>query len=135
MAIRNEICRWLFLTSMRTYPRSAEILGKNREFIPGGVVSLNRAIEPEIVFVRGQGAYIWDAEGNQYIDYHAAFAPHFLGHNDPYVTEVVIRTLRDLNSLYGTGTTVLDTRCVSFMNAARCSRASLRRVRRSSADI
>jgi len=39
---------------MRTYPRSAEILEKNREFIPGGVVSLNRAIEREIVFVRGR---------------------------------------------------------------------------------
>jgi glutamate-1-semialdehyde 2,1-aminomutase len=53
---------------MNDYPRSAEILAKNRNFIPGGVVSVNRATHPEIVFVRGQGAYIWDADGNRYID-------------------------------------------------------------------
>ena len=93
---------------MRLYPRSEEILRKNRRFIPGGVASLNRAIKPEIVFVKGHGAYLWDAEGNRYIDYHAAFAPHFLGHNDPYVTEAVVRALRDHASLYGSGTTILE---------------------------
>ena len=93
---------------MRSYPKSLQVLSKNREFIPGGVVSLNRAIQPEIVFVRGQGAYLWDAEGNRYIDYHAAFAPHFLGHNDPDVTEAVVRVLRGGASLYGSGTTQLE---------------------------
>ena len=93
---------------MRAYPRSAEILKKNRRFIPGGVVSVNRATQPEIVFVKGAGAYLWDADGNRYIDYHAAFAPHFLGHNDPYVTDAVIRVLRDGASLYGSGTTELE---------------------------
>ena len=75
------------------YPKSAEILRRNRRYIPGGVVSVNRATQPEIVFVRAQGAYLWDADGNRYIDYHAGFAPHFLGHNDPYVTEAVIQAL------------------------------------------
>ncbi|MEJ2010462.1 MAG: aminotransferase class III-fold pyridoxal phosphate-dependent enzyme, partial [Acidobacteriota bacterium] len=65
------------------YKNSASILAKNKKFIPGGVVSVNRATCPEIVFTKGAGAYIWDAEGNRYIDYHAAFAPHILGHNDP----------------------------------------------------
>jgi glutamate-1-semialdehyde 2,1-aminomutase len=90
------------------YAKSADIFRHNRQFIPGGVVSVNRATQPEIAFVKGQGAYIWDADGNQYIDYHAAFAPHFLGHNDPYVTEAVIRALREGASLYGSGTTVLE---------------------------
>lgn len=90
------------------YKQSADILAKNRRFIPGGVVSVNRATQPEIVFMKGQGAYIWDAEGNRYIDYHAAFAPHFLGHNDPYVTEAILRVLREKASLYGSGTTVLE---------------------------
>ncbi len=100
---------------MSDYKRSAEILAKNRHFIPGGVVSVNRATQPEIVFVRGQGAYIWDADGNRYIDYHAAFAPHFLGHNDPHVTEAVIRVLRDGASLYGSGTTVLEGRLAELI--------------------
>src|SRR3989475_10130597 len=100
---------------MSDYKRSAEILAKNRQFIPGGAVSVNRATQPEIVFVRGQGAYIWDADGNRYIDYHAAFAPHFLGHNDPHVTEAVIRVLHDGASLYGTGTTVLEGRLAELI--------------------
>ena len=88
--------------------KSAEIFRHNRCFIPGGVVSVNRAVRPEIAFVKGQGAHIWDADGNRYIDYHAAFAPHFLGHNDPYVTDAVISVLRSGASLYGSGTTQLE---------------------------
>jgi len=90
------------------HAKSSEILNHNQRFIPGGVVSVNRAVHPEIVFVKGQGAYIWDADGNKYIDYHAAFAPHFLGHNDPYVNEAVISVLRQSASLYGSGTTELE---------------------------
>jgi glutamate-1-semialdehyde 2,1-aminomutase len=90
------------------YPKSADIFRHNRRFIPGGVVSVNRAVQPEIVFTKGEGANIWDADGNRYIDYHAAFAPHFLGHNDPYVTEAVISVLRKGASLYGSGTTELE---------------------------
>lgn len=95
-------------TDASAYTRSAQIFTHNRRFIPGGVVSVNRAVQPEIVFVKGQGARIWDADGNQYIDYHAAFAPHFLGHNDPYVTDAVISVLRNGASLYGSGTTELE---------------------------
>ena len=95
--------------------KSAEIFRNNRSFIPGGVVSVNRVTQPEIAFVRGLGAYIWDADGNQYIDYHAAFAPHFLGHNDPYVTDSVVRVLREGASLYGSGTTVLEGRLAELV--------------------
>jgi glutamate-1-semialdehyde 2,1-aminomutase len=90
------------------HAKSAEVFRHNRQFIPGGVVSVNRAVQPEIVFTKGKGAYIWDVDGNRYIDYHAAFAPHLLGHNDPYVTEAVISVLRKDASLYGSGTTELE---------------------------
>ena len=40
-------------------------------------------------FARGEGARLWDADGNEYLDYHAAFAPHLLGHNDPAVNGAV----------------------------------------------
>jgi glutamate-1-semialdehyde 2,1-aminomutase len=97
------------------YPRSAAILNHNRRFIPGGVVSVNRATKPNIVFVKGLGAHLWDADGNRYLDYHAAFGPHFLGHNDPYVTEAVIQVLRDGASLYGSGGTVLEGRLAELI--------------------
>jgi len=93
---------------MRAYPKSAKILADNRAYIAGGVTSINRATQPEIVFVRGQGAYLWDADGNRYLDFHAAFAPQFLGHNDPAVTEAVQQVLRGGASLFGSGTTILE---------------------------
>ena len=46
---------------MDKYQHSSEIFAENRNYIPGGVVSVNRATQPEIVFVKGQGAIIWDA--------------------------------------------------------------------------
>lgn len=93
---------------MYSHEQSSVILNKNRNYIPGGVVSVNRAIKPEIVFTKGEGAYVWDADGNRYLDYHAAFAPHFLGHNEPFVTEAVMRALREGASLYGSGTTIQE---------------------------
>lgn len=97
------------------YPKSARLLEENKRFIPGGVVSVNRGTQPEIAFARGQGAYIWDEDGNRYIDYHAAFAPHFLGHNDPHVSEAVARCLRDQSSLFGSGTTRAEGRLAELI--------------------
>ncbi len=100
---------------MRTVRESEKLLEQNKNYIPGGVVSVNRAIEPEIAFARGEGARIWDVDGNEYIDYHAAFGPHFLGHNDPYVTDAVINVLRERASLFGSGTTVLEGRLAQLI--------------------
>jgi len=94
---------------------SARILAKNKKFIPGGVVSTNRATCPEIVFTKGTGAYIWDADGYRYIDYHAAFAPHILGHNDPYVSDAVKATIEQKQSLFGTGTTEWEGRLAELI--------------------
>ena len=84
---------------------SERIWQRNQKVIPGGVVSLNRLIEPMRVFVKARGAYLWDADGNKYIDYHAAFSPHLLGHGDPDVTEAVKNALEQGQSLMGAGTT------------------------------
>ena len=93
---------------MKSRTRSSELLQSNKNYIPGGVVSVNRAIDPAIVFDRGAGARMWDVDGNEYIDYHAAFGPHFLGHNDPYVTRAVQQVLEGGASLFGAGTTGLE---------------------------
>lgn len=101
--------------SNAAYPLSATIFRNNERFIPGGVISVNRRVQPEIVFTRGEGAYVWDAEGNRYIDFHAAFAPHFLGHNDPYVTEAIIKALSERISLFGSGTTKFEGRLAELV--------------------
>jgi glutamate-1-semialdehyde 2,1-aminomutase len=93
---------------MRTYPRSNQIIEHNRRSIPGGMYSLNRETDPALVFVKGEGALLWDADGNRYIDYHAAFAPFVLGHNHPAVNTAVEAALRDGSSLFGINTTTLE---------------------------
>ena len=81
------------------------IARRSAESIAGGVVSINRKVEPAIVFVRAQGSRLWDADGNEYIDYHAAFAPHILGHNDPEVNAAVREAMDRGWSLMGSGPT------------------------------
>lgn len=85
--------------------RSEAILAHNQQYIPGGVVSVNRAVPPTTVFVKGQGSRIVDADGNVYLDYHAAFAPYILGHCDPDVDGAVIAALQAGRSLMGMGPT------------------------------
>src|ERR1051325_2982805 len=94
---------------------SANLFDHNRRFTPGGVVSLNRKVEPEIAFARGQGAYIWDVDGNKYIDYHAGFAPYLLGHADPDVEAAVRRALNENWTLAGTGTTPWEGRAAELL--------------------
>ncbi len=93
---------------MKGRTQSENLLECNKKYIPGGVVSVNRATDPTIAFARGEGARIWDLDGNEYLDYHVAFGPHFLGHNDSHVTKAVMRVLEQEASLFGSGTTVLE---------------------------
>lgn len=97
---------------------SREIIELSEEHIAGGVVSLNRKTELPFVFVRGEGAYIYDAEGREYIDYHAAFAPHLLGHHHPEVTAAVRCALESGWSLMGSGPTPWEARLSELLCAA-----------------
>ncbi|TVR54862.1 MAG: aspartate aminotransferase family protein [Puniceicoccaceae bacterium] len=90
---------------MSPSPTTESILKRHREVIPGGVVSLNRAIQPMRLFVRAKGAYLWDHDGNRFIDYHGAFSPYLLGHGDEDVDAAVIEAIRSGQSLIGAGTT------------------------------
>jgi glutamate-1-semialdehyde 2,1-aminomutase len=52
---------------------------------------------------RAQGAYFWDVDGNQYIDYLAAYGPIITGHAHPHVTNAIIEAAKN-GTLYGTPT-------------------------------
>src|SRR5690606_8765557 len=93
---------------MNNWDRSAALLRKNEQWIPGGVVSLNRKSDPNICFSAGKGSRAFDIDGNEYIDYQAGFAASFLGHNDPDVNEAVSRTLQEGTVLMGAGPTALE---------------------------
>ncbi|RXF70573.1 aspartate aminotransferase family protein [Arcticibacter tournemirensis] len=88
--------------------KSAEILQNNQNWIPGGVVSLNRKTDPNICFVKGRGSRVTDADGNEYIDYQAGFAASFFGHNDDDVNRAVENTIREQQLLMGAGPTLLE---------------------------
>lgn len=97
------------------FEKSASIFEANKKVIPGGVVSVNRAVAPELAFVRGLGSRVWDADGNEYIDYHAGFAPYILGHNDPDVNAFVTQALTDGQTLMGSGTNPWEGRCAELI--------------------
>ncbi len=80
------------------HDQSQRIFERARQLMPGGVNSPARAFgavggEP-IVFARGEGAYLFDVDGNRYIDYIGSWGPMILGHGHPRVTEAVIEAAR-----------------------------------------
>jgi glutamate-1-semialdehyde 2,1-aminomutase len=93
---------------MNSWPKSSQILKNNEQWIPGGVVSLNRKSDPNICFSKGKGSHVWDIDGNEYIDYQAGFAAAFLGHNDPDVNGAVKKALGNDTILMGAGPTDLE---------------------------
>ena len=93
---------------MSTSSKSDQILDHNRHYIPGGASSTDRLTDPNIAFVRGQGSRIWDADGQEYIDYHGGFAPQFLGFGHPEITAAVKRVLDGGTDLWGAGPIELE---------------------------
>ena len=69
--------------------------------------SANRLVEPNLVFTRAQGAYIFDADGKRYIDYHAAFGPPVLGHCHPEVNRAVTDAISKMD-LVGIGANAME---------------------------
>lgn len=86
---------------------SQELFEQALEVIPGGVNSSTRALNPPIIWKGASGSTLVDIDGREYIDYHAAFGPIILGHNDPYVNGRVAASL-DGPDLVGVGTTELE---------------------------
>jgi glutamate-1-semialdehyde 2,1-aminomutase len=73
--------------------RSHELFVEAQRYIPGGVNSPVRAfrgVGGEPVFIqRGEGAYLYDEDGNRYIDYVGSWGPMILGHAHPEVVQAV----------------------------------------------
>jgi glutamate-1-semialdehyde 2,1-aminomutase len=77
--------------------------------IPGGVNSGQRRVAglEDLVVTATSGATFTDAEGRTYTDYHAAFGPPLLGHNDPDVDAAVAAAARSVG-LMGVGVTPIE---------------------------
>ena len=79
----------------RKLDESRRLQQRAESLIPGGVnspVRAFKAVECEAPFiVRGQGSHIWDADGNEYVDYIGSWGPLILGH----APAVVLAAVRD----------------------------------------
>ncbi len=77
--------------------KSEQLFSEAQDYIPGGVNSPVRAFKgvggTPIFFTKGEGAYLFDADGNQYIDYVASWGPMILGHANQVVVDAVKDTL------------------------------------------
>lgn len=86
--------------------RSRELYAEAKRHIVGGVNSPSRAFGAvgrpyPIVIDRGQDAYLWDVDGNHYIDYLCAYGAMLLGHAHPHIVEAVQRAAAR-GTVYGT---------------------------------
>ena len=79
--------------------RSQQLFERAQRFIPGGVnspVRSFRAVEGTPPFIaRGNGARVWDVDGNEYIDYLGSWGPLALGHAHPVIVDAVQRAAAD----------------------------------------
>ena len=79
--------------------RSSELFTAAQQHIPGGVNSPVRAFNgvggDPIFFKRAQGAYVYDEDGNQYIDYVGSWGPMIVGHAHPDVLKSVQETMQN----------------------------------------
>ncbi len=79
--------------------RSSELFERAKKVLPGGVNSPVRAyravgLTPRFI-TKADGAYIWDADGEKYIDYVCSWGPMILGHNHPVIREAVQKAVMD----------------------------------------
>lgn len=88
---------------------SAQLFEQACRHIPGGVNSPVRAFKdmqrPPVFIERAQGAYLFDVEGQRYVDYVGSWGPMITGHADPDVLSAVRERL-DAGLSFGTPTAI-----------------------------
>jgi glutamate-1-semialdehyde 2,1-aminomutase len=85
---------------------SSALFERATRVVPGGIYghqspALLVAGSYPSFFVRGDGCHVWDADGNEYIDFMCSYGPIVLGHRHPVVEEAVAAQLRDGNCFNG----------------------------------
>ena len=86
---------------------SIALFEEAKTLMPGGVNSPVRAFKNingnPIFFEKASGAYLYDADGNQYIDYIGSWGPMIMGHSHPEIVKA-IKTQVELGTSYGAPT-------------------------------
>ena len=92
---------------MHNIEKSIALFDRAKSLMPGGVNSPVRAFKNingnPIFFEKAKGAYLFDADGNEYIDYIGSWGPMIMGHSHPEVVNA-IKNQADLGTSYGAPT-------------------------------
>lgn len=95
-------------------PRSQGIWNRARAVIPGGVNSGTRANGAPLSLADAEGAYVTDADGKRYLDFHAAFGAILLGHRHPVVDDAVTASRNEVD-LVGYGVTEAEVQLAELL--------------------
>ncbi|PTG50424.1 aspartate aminotransferase family protein [Staphylococcus chromogenes] len=111
------------------FSKSENLQNQSNEYILGGVNSPSRSYKAvgggaPVVMKKGQGAYLYDVDGNKYIDYLQAYGPIITGHAHPHITQA-IQEQAALGVLFGT-LTELE---IEFARKLRAAIPSLEKMR------
>ncbi|WLR52578.1 aspartate aminotransferase family protein [Bacillus tianshenii] len=89
---------------MKRTKGSYDIMQQAQDVMPNGVTANIKSFSPyPIVMNKGNGAYLTDVDGNEYIDYLLSYGALMLGHGHPAVKKAVIEQLeQDGTNLFGT---------------------------------
>lgn len=88
------------MTATDARHRSMDLASRAGRCTPGGVHSNVRLGSPRKFFARGAGAWLWDVDGNDYVDYLLGQGPQFFGHAPADVTDAVTDAVRS-GMVYG----------------------------------
>ncbi len=84
---------------LRRWPNSKKLFADASTVIPGGVNSPVRAfksVDGDPIFIaKAKGSRLWDADGNEYLDYVGSWGPAIVGHAHPAVLEAIGRAAAD----------------------------------------
>ena len=91
------------------YHRSSVLFNEAKKYIPGGVNSPVRAFKSvggsPVFALKANGAYVYDEDGNKYIDYISSWGPMILGHAHPKVVRAISEIAKNGTS-FGMPTTL-----------------------------
>ena len=88
-------------SASRTFSKSDALLARALKIIPSGTQTFSKgytqypAGASPLFLERGEGAHVWDADDNRYLDYPLALGPNILGYANSAVNEALTRQVRD----------------------------------------
>jgi len=95
-----------------TNVKNRELMERAREVIPGGMYGHESTamLPPDFpqFFSRAEGTRLWDADGNEYIDYMCAFGPNLLGYRNPDVEAAAKRQAELGDTMTGPAPVMVD---------------------------